>query len=113
AVGHWAYEVGAFTDHFATWHDEVTRKRAVGGEDLASEVAEGALLLRDAAELEEKLDLVLDQDLLAAVERHPDRGDFTTSEVRLAVDVERERARFGSWYELFPRSWGGFAGVQK
>ncbi len=25
------------------------------------------------------------------------------------VDVERERARFGAWYELFPRSWGGFA----
>ena len=49
AVGHWAYEVGAFTDHFATWHDEVTRKRAAGGEDLTSEVAEGALLLRDTA----------------------------------------------------------------
>ena len=31
----------------------------------------------------------------------------------LEVDVERERARFGAWYELFPRSWGGFKGVQK
>ncbi|HVC88078.1 MAG TPA: maltotransferase domain-containing protein [Gaiellaceae bacterium] len=29
----------------------------------------------------------------------------------LAVDVDRELARFGSWYELFPRSFGGFAGV--
>ena len=27
----------------------------------------------------------------------------------LEVDVDRERARFGAWYELFPRSWGGFA----
>jgi len=138
-VGHWAYEVGAWTDHFATWHDEVARKRAAAdGEDLSSEVAEGALLLREAARratdvdtdaetitaalkvaedagatLEQKLDAVLDADLLAAVERHPDRSDFTTSELRPAVDVERERARFGSWYELFPRSWGGFAGVQK
>jgi starch synthase (maltosyl-transferring) len=135
-VGHWAYEVGAWTDHFATWHDEVRRKRAAGdGEDLSSEVAEGALLLKAAAArargedeelivaalkvaedvdstLEQKLDQVLDEDLLAAVERHPDRGDFTASELRPAVDVERERARFGSWYELFPRSWGGFAGVQ-
>ena len=25
--------------------------------------------------------------------------------------MERLRARFGSWYELFPRSFGGFAGV--
>ena len=31
----------------------------------------------------------------------------------LDVDVDRERARFGSWYELFPRSWGGFAGVEQ
>jgi len=28
-----------------------------------------------------------------------------------AVDVDRVIARFGSWYELFPRSWGGFKGV--
>ena len=31
----------------------------------------------------------------------------------LDVDVDRELARFGAWYELFPRSWGGFAGVEK
>ena len=31
----------------------------------------------------------------------------------LEVDVDRERARFGAWYELFPRSWGGFKGVAK
>jgi starch synthase (maltosyl-transferring) len=36
--------------------------------------------------------------------------DLTTSEpVRLWVD--RERALFGAWYELFPRSLGGFKGV--
>ena len=29
----------------------------------------------------------------------------------LRLDVDRERARFGAWYELFPRSWGGFSGV--
>jgi starch synthase (maltosyl-transferring) len=29
------------------------------------------------------------------------------------VDVDRERARMGAWYELFPRSFGGFAGVQE
>ena len=28
----------------------------------------------------------------------------------LHVDVDRERARFGAWYELFPRSWGGLQG---
>jgi starch synthase (maltosyl-transferring) len=134
-VGHWSYEVAAWTDGFATWHDEVSRKRKAVGEDLTSEVAEGALLLRAAAgrargadatlisgavkiaekkkePREAKLDAVLDPEVLAAVERHPDRTDQTASEARLAVDVERGRARFGSWYELFPRSWGGFDGVR-
>jgi starch synthase (maltosyl-transferring) len=133
--GIWAFEVGAFTDHFATWHDEVSRKRAApADEDLSSELAEGAILLRDAADraggadatliadaleaidsadpsAEEKLDHALDPELLAAVQRHPDRRDFATGNP-LSVVAERERARFGSWYELFPRSWGGFDGVR-
>ena len=29
-----------------------------------------------------------------------------------AVDVDPELARFGAWYELFPRSFGGLAGVE-
>jgi starch synthase (maltosyl-transferring) len=132
--GIWAFEIGAFTDHFATWHDEVSRKRVAGGEDLSSEVAEGAVLLRAAATraegadgqriaaaleiaeddskgLEAKLDAVLHPRLLEALERHPDRADFVTG-TPLSVEAERERARFGSWYELFPRSWGGFDGVR-
>ena len=32
---------------------------------------------------------------------------------RSALEVDRVRARFGSWYELFPRSWGGLKGVQE
>jgi starch synthase (maltosyl-transferring) len=133
--GIWAYEVGAFTDHFATWHDEVSRKRAAGGEDLAGEVIEGAELLRtarttaalidgqridaalkvaedEAADLDAKLDAVLHPRLLEAVERNPERRDFVAGPP-LSVEVERERARFGAWYELFPRSWGGFDGVRE
>ncbi len=41
-----------------------------------------------------------------------DRSEKTWSQT-LGVDVDRERARFGSWYELFPRSWGGFEGVEE
>jgi starch synthase (maltosyl-transferring) len=39
------------------------------------------------------------------------RGETTV--LPLEVIVDRERARFGSWYEMFPRSWGGFAGVEE
>ncbi len=132
--GIWAYEVGAFTDRFATWHDEVARKRAAGEADLASEVVEGVELLRaarpraalvdgrridaalrvaedDGATPAARLDAVLDPSLLEALERNPERRDFVTGN-RLGACVERERARFGAWYELFPRSWGGFDGVR-
>ena len=30
----------------------------------------------------------------------------------LTIEVDRLRARFGAWYELFPRSWGGLRGVE-
>ncbi len=44
-------------------------------------------------------------DLLAAMRRHPDRR-FGTRSPELPLIVDRERARFGAWYELFPRSQG-------
>jgi len=49
--------------------------------------------------------------LLAIAERHPEHYDEAHSQT-FEIEVERERARFGTWYELFPRSWGGFAGVR-
>jgi starch synthase (maltosyl-transferring) len=48
---------------------------------------------------------------LAGTER--DRSELTRPALTLGVDADRGRARFGAWYELFPRSWGGFAGVER
>ena len=36
--------------------------------------------------------------------RPPDRGLATSWPAELPLDVDRERARFSSWYEMFPRS---------
>ena len=78
--GIWAFEVGAFTDHFATWHDEVSRKRAAPGEeDLSSEVAEGALLLREAAP---RVDGVDGQRIAAALEVAEDDSKSLEREAR-------------------------------
>ena len=43
--------------------------------------------------------------------RYPDRHGQARE--LFEIDVDRERARFGAWYELFPRSWGGFDGVER
>ena len=54
-----------------------------------------------------------DPELLELVEAAAERTEATELPAPLEVDVDRTLARFGSWYELFPRSWGGFRGVQE
>jgi starch synthase (maltosyl-transferring) len=98
--GRWQFAVLAWTDRIATWQDEIRRKSEAGQTDLVGELAEGAVLLgRDAITLEEGL-------AAPAGDRHGEACSAT-----FEVDCDRVLARFGAWYELFPRSWGGFRGV--
>jgi starch synthase (maltosyl-transferring) len=100
APGLWSFTVLAWTDRVATWQDELRRKQAGGQPDLSGELAEGAALLgRDELTVEEGIGAAAG-DRFGEVESEP-----------LQVDVDRLLARFGSWYELFPRSFGGFRGV--
>ena len=136
-TGRWSWTIEAWTDPFATWRGEIERKVAFGQEDLSGELSEGVVLLEQAAQRARRAadkalmtqaaallsdaktpesgrrEVALDAKLLEAVERYPDRSNATTLDQRLQIDVDRERARFGSWYELFPRSWGGLSGVAK
>jgi starch synthase (maltosyl-transferring) len=101
-LGRWEYRVDAWVDRFASWRQELGRKVEAGQEDLSGELSEGAALFGvESLTVEEGLE-GLDSD----------RSEVVSSQ-QLVVDVDRERARFGSWYELFPRSWGGFRGVER
>jgi starch synthase (maltosyl-transferring) len=136
-IGRWTYTIEAWKDEFGTWRDELERKVAAGQTDLDGELSEGALLLADAlerakaardreriepavtavndaeAEIGERCSAALDPGLEAAVERAQPRRGGAQLETPLTIEVDRTRAAFGSWYELFPRSWGGFAGVER
>src|SRR6188472_1705316 len=104
-LGRWQFTVEAWTDPYATWLSEYDRKVAAGQVELASELSEGEALFGDG-----------DPEAWRAAAPGlggRDRGDAVSPTKPLEVDVDRERARFGSWYELFPRSWGGFRGVAK
>jgi starch synthase (maltosyl-transferring) len=101
-VGTWTYRVEAWVDRVASLQDELRRKVDGGQEDLAGELSEGAVLLGQKQ-------LTLEEALAAPA---GDRSEKVASET-YEVDVDRELARFGAWYELFPRSWGGFEGVRK
>jgi starch synthase (maltosyl-transferring) len=99
--GIWCFRIEAWVDRVASFQEEVRRKVAAGQKDLASELSEGAALLRR--------DLLTVEEALAAPAG--DRSEKAWS-ATYDVDVDRTLARFGAWYELFPRSWGGFEGVR-
>src|SRR6478672_2643677 len=97
--GRWQFQVTAWSDRIATWQDELRRKVDAGQEDLTGELSEGAQLFGRSVTVD-----------VGLASEAGDRHGEVTSET-FEVDVDRVLARFGSWYELFPRSWGGFRGV--
>lgn len=125
SLGCYEYTVEAWVDRFLTWRrDMAKRLKAEQSEPLdvlvgvelleqAAERAEGpdaavlrgwAERLRTAAPDPQRHRLCLEDDLAAAARRHPDRRFAARHERVLTVVVEREKARFSSWYEIFPRS---------
>jgi starch synthase (maltosyl-transferring) len=127
--GRTQWTIQAWVDLFAGWRDELARKVDFGQPDLSGELSEGAVLLRAAADRakgESKRALTAAAEAIAAdpqvalapvllelVEAVQERTEATELSEPLEIDVDRTLARFGSWYELFPRSWGGFKGVQE
>jgi starch synthase (maltosyl-transferring) len=131
-LGRWSYTVEAWTNRFATWrHALLTRLDA--GRDVAADLVEGAALFREAAthaigdtratlaRIGENLDcaelaaveraaLALHEDLVDLVPAHLPPRDRTRHTRELIVIVDRERARFAAWYEMFPRSLGAEPG---
>ena len=127
-MGAWRYSVTAWTDYYGTWLDGMRKKLDAGQFDLAVEFTDGAALLErrlrrhnqaarevlketiavllSDADPKAKLTAAQDGDLLAMLERRPERLDRTISRPDLPLWVDRERARFSAWYELFPRSYG-------
>ncbi|NLV24195.1 MAG: alpha-1,4-glucan--maltose-1-phosphate maltosyltransferase [Deltaproteobacteria bacterium] len=126
-IGRYLYAVTGWVDHFATWQRDL-RKRAAAGQDLSVELLIGAALVDEAARSaaqgadgmqlaervarlscpsltpEERLGEALDAALTALMASCQERPFPTVSSPPLAVTVDRERARFSTWYEMFPRS---------
>ncbi len=104
-LGRWQFAIVAWIDRFASWRSELTRKVEAGQSDLESELSEGAALLGvEALTAKAALDRGLEPPL--------GRESETTPGDPRELIVDRVRAGFGAWYELFPRSWGGFVGVE-
>jgi starch synthase (maltosyl-transferring) len=126
-LGVYLYTVRAWVDHFRTWQDDLQKKFEAGqdvtielqmGADLLRQTASGAAsadaealagwaaLLQSPHSTEAAAALAVSEELGEIMDRYPDRAQATTYHTELAVMVDRPKAVFSAWYELFPRSFG-------
>jgi starch synthase (maltosyl-transferring) len=129
AVGRYRYTVTAWVDAFESWRHDMARRidpediriaSQVGAQEIAAAAgrakgADAQALARWSSELktaaiENTMEapalkaFALDEALCGLAERYPDRHLATQHPVELPLVADRERARFSTWYELFPRS---------
>jgi starch synthase (maltosyl-transferring) len=124
-VSYW-YSVQARIDKFSSWSNGLSKKVAAG-QDVSVDLLIGAGLIEEAGEraagpdakkleqlaatlrsqeepVQKRIKLALDDKNGALVARYPDRDLATDYERELQVVVDRQRAGFSTWYEMFPRS---------
>ncbi|MEJ8813158.1 alpha-1,4-glucan--maltose-1-phosphate maltosyltransferase [Variovorax ureilyticus] len=128
-VGRYRYTVVAWVDAFESWRHELVRR--IDADDIRIAARTGAMEISATAErakgedrdtlaqwarsLEEgathgAMDvaalkaLALDDEFAALAARHPDRHLESRFAAEIPLVADRERARFSTWYELFPRS---------
>ncbi len=132
AEGFWTFRVDAWSDPYATWRSAVSKKVAAGQgpAELANDLETGARVLdRAATAAQTQADVATLRSAAAALRSDADLGDRIAPALGGAVTsilaaapvrdlltkgrsnrvwVDRKRALFGSWYEFFPRSTGGW-----
>jgi starch synthase (maltosyl-transferring) len=129
-LGRYQYTVQGWVDGFLSWHHGITKKISAGQDNPVDFLA-GAGLLEFAlsqaspsdqillkawvaalrsSHLDQMRQCALDEQLLQTMLKYPKRGLVTVYHRELSVQVDRVKARFSSWYELFPRSCAAEAG---
>jgi len=130
-LGHYFFTIEAWVDHFLGWHRDLQKRDP---SELEMQLRIGAAMIRSAAsrakardrkrlehylatiegdeEMPDKLHDVRSDELLDLMWRNSDRSLSTRLECEFAIEVDRLKAGFSTWYELFPRSFGSFRNVE-
>jgi starch synthase (maltosyl-transferring) len=127
SVGTYFYTLRGWVDRFKTWARDLGKK-ADAGQDLSLDLMTGAQFLTAAAKRASPADAQIlhalkarlkkiagtdaaaavafseDEELIALMSRYRERTGDTVYDKELVVRVDRARARFSAWYEMFPRS---------
>jgi starch synthase (maltosyl-transferring) len=105
-LGRYQYKVRGWVDPFLTWRRDLV-KRKDAGQDLAMDFLIGARLIENAVLKDEKRSAEERyQAAMGAPVPAPAPETVVESQV-LEIVVDPLKARFSSWYEMFPRSARG------
>ena len=124
-IGSYNYTLRGWVDHFTTWQKDL-RKRLDANQNVSVELLIGADLIDKNAKNADKddqkklraysekfrkgdINAAFDKQLNLLMNIYSDRSLATIFPDEYEVWVERPRALFSSWYELFPRSVCGTA----
>lgn len=124
-LGPYLYTIEGWVDQFRTWQKDL-KKKFEAGQDIRVDVLIGIEHLERAVkrtskndrkklseyinvfkketDIEKTVTVILGKEIGKLMDRYPDKGLATRYEKELAVLVDRARAVFSTWYELFPRS---------
>ena len=129
-IGAYLYTLQAWFDRFESWRQGLAKKLQAG-QDVAIDLLIGAGLVEETANRAPAADkkrlgnfisilrskqpdageTALLPELAALMAKYSDRRWAVTYEKELRVNVDREKARFSTWYEMFPRSCASEPGV--
>jgi starch synthase (maltosyl-transferring) len=134
-LGFHLFTIEGWIDHFLTWHRDLHKRVAAKQSDLDVQLTIGLQLIRAAigrankrdqrrlesfaqllesdAELDEKIEEVWSDDLIALMWRNADRTLATRYRCEVMIEVDRRKAAHSTWYELFPRSFGTLRDVER
>ncbi len=129
--GRYEYTLQAWGGRFKSWRRDLAKK-VEAGQDVSVDLLVGARLVEEASKraalsagqahaiklqswardlgvgpkgsVPDTIQRALDDELAALMDRYPDRRFAATYDKKFVVVVDRERARFSAWYEMFPRS---------
>jgi starch synthase (maltosyl-transferring) len=125
-IGDYEYKITGWVDRFGTWRRDLA-KRIAAGQDVEVELLIGADLVHAAAEKAQGRDReylaewdhrlrsdrarqqateIADSEELSALMARWHEPVATSESRELRVSVDRPRASFSAWYEMFPRSAG-------
>jgi starch synthase (maltosyl-transferring) len=125
-LGRYRYTFIAWVDRFKTWQQNF-KKKVEAKQDSSVDFLEGTQLIEEASQSATKSDtrtmqewtkslsesqksrskkarLALSKKVTALMTKYSDRWSAATYPRELEVVVDREKARFSNWYEMFPRS---------